>query len=483
MRNQLELAAPAFGVVSLALACGAWAFDSGSNGAGGDLVVSVSQQIALPADGVLQYRSLRVTSSGRLTFTRNAMNTPAVILVQGDVNIEGVIDVSGGAAPASGTAGSGNVGDDGLPGLGGPGGYDGGLAAALSSSTSERGSDGLGPGGGKAGQFLQNAYSGGGGGGFGANGANDARNRVPGGTAYGSAELFPLIGGSGGGGGTSTAQWRGSGGGGGGGAILIAASGTVTLAQGSQILANGGASGELNGSLPIGSTGGGGSGGAIRIVATTITGTGTLQAKGGDPGTNSASSSNRGGAGGTGRIRLEAENFGRTTTTDPVFSFGKPAPVNLAQAPSLRIRRIAGFDVPAQPTGRGDVLLPADFANPATVEIEAAGVPPGTVVRLTLTPSNAASTTVDSTALAGDAALASASASLVLPQGPSMLIATVTYDITLAMGEALSRFAQNERVERIRVESALGGASSATLITTSGREYPLPAAALAALGG
>jgi hypothetical protein len=61
----------------------------------------------------------------------------------------------------------------------------------------------------------------------------------------------------------------------------------------------------------------------------------------------------------------------------------------------------------------------------------------------------------------------------------------VTYTIVVALGEALSRYAQNERVEKITLSATLGGRSKMTLITVSGKEYDAPPEALriAALGG
>ena len=77
---------------------------------------------------------------------------------------------------------------------------------------------------------------------------------------------------------------------------------------------------------------------------------------------------------------------------------------------------------------------------------------------------------------------ATASASIALPDGPSTLQATVTYNIVVAMGEALSVYAQGERVEKIMLAATLGGKeSTVTLITVSGKEFVIPAAVLAAM--
>jgi len=459
----------------------AFAYDSGSTGADGDLIVSVNTEVQLPPGGVLNYKSIRVDAGQRLTFRKNATNTPVVLLVQGDVTVNGTIDVSGASSTHTGTAGDGNIGDDGLPGAGGPGGYDGGMGSA----NPDRAGNGVGPGGGVGGSYIVNVcYCGGGGASYASVGAIDNYNRTPASAAYGSETLLPLIGGSGGGGGAGGASSRGSGGGGGGGAILIAAKGTVTIGQTGQILANGGASGMTNAPTAgtPGGSGGGGSGGAIRIVATSITGEGTVQAAGGQAGA-LANGSYRGGNGGTGRIRIEAESFVRSAATDPPYTFGAPGAIVLAGTPALRIARIAGVNVPTQPTGRADVLLPGALSNPVGVDFEATGVPAGSIVKLTITPPNAAPITADSTPLAGDTTLATATASVTLPAGPTVFLATVTYQVNIALGESLSRFASNERVDRVRLSAAVGGVGVATLITVSGKEYEVPLAALAAAGG
>jgi len=476
-RNAALLAAALAGVPPAALA-----FDSGSSGARGDLTPTVNTVVELPDDGILHYRSVTIPAGVTVRFKRNRANTPVVLLAQQNVVINGAIDVSGGGSSAAGGAGDGNVGDDALPGGGGPGGFDGGRGGPLRTAANERGSDGLGPGGGRAGLFITNVcHCGGSGGGHAAAGLTDYFSRIPGGVAYGSDALLPLIGGSGGGGGVGGTVYRGSGGGGGGGAILIAATGTINVTG--AIYANGGTSGQVTGGSN-GSSGGGGAGGAIRLVATTIAGAGTLSAAGGTRGDNFWEYYSSGGNGAAGRIRLEAENLTRTTTTTPAYTFAEPGPLVLSGPPRLRIVRVGDVDAPADPTGTADMLFPATLANPVTVQFEARNVPVGaTTVKLTVTPYNAAPITMESAPLIGDATLATASVSVTLPPGPSVLIATTSFQVTLALGEALSRFANNERVQAVRLSADAGDADNATLITESGREYAVPAAALALASG
>ena len=54
----------------------------------------------------------------------------------------------------------------------------------------------------------------------------------------------------------------------------------------------------------------------------------------------------------------------------------------------------------------------------------------------------------------------------------------------IGLGDALSRFAGNERVERITVTAGLNGRTTTRLITVSGKEFDAPQEALriAAMG-
>jgi hypothetical protein len=294
-----------------------------------------------------------------------------------------------------------------------------------------------------------------------------------------------LVGGSGGGGGQGGRNWAGSGGAGGGGALLIAVSGTLTISNTTgKILANGGRAGDVAtvgcDSMNRASGGGGGSGGAIRLVATTLAGNGEVSANGG--GSGNYTCGYRGGAGGAGRIRLEAESITRTVATSPAASSAQPGPVFIAGTPTLKITSVAGVNVPEPPTGVADVRLPANTANPVTVSFATTGVPVGNTVRLAATPNNGPEVSVVSTALAGTPQAATATASISLPPGASTLQATITYTVVVAMGEALSRFAQGERVERVTLMASLDGRPSRTvLITASGREFEASAEALATL--
>lgn len=440
----------------------AMAFDSGSTGADGVFSPTTTTQVQLPPNGIFNFTTVNIPSGISVTFSRNAINTPVVILASGNVTIAGTIIVSGSPSTDVGATGDGNLADDGLPGKGGPGGYDGGHGGLVGRQTGA----GLGPGGGGGGSGL----SGGAGGGFAAAGGNSST--ASGGSPYGSAILLPLIGGSGGGGGGAGTNFAGSGGGGGGGAILIASSGAVSVTG--AIYAYGGNSGGSAGA-GCGAIGGAGSGGSIRIVATTIAGNGTIAAPGGSVG---AYCGGWGGNGAGGRIRLESEVFQRTAGTNPAYSIGAPGSVFVAGLPSLRITSVAGMTTPTYPTGNADITLPADTTNPVTVSFATTGVPLDSAITLSVKPARGTPITATSGALTGTQESATGSVSVNLPSGASALTATTSYIVTAALGDSLSMYAQGERVERIELAAGINAPPMATLITVSGKKFTVPSGIL-----
>mgnify|MGYP000857513712 CR=1 FL=1 len=484
------------GSVALLLCSTAAAFESGSTGADGDFSPSVSTEVVLPSSGILNYRSVNVPSGVTVTFKRNTTNTPVVILVQNDATIAGTIALDGSGSTATGRAGDGNLLDDGQPGLGGPGGFDGGYGGQP--GRGRVGGNGLGPGGGGGGRLGAYGFgsveqypapSCGGGAGFAQNGgagpgANRASQAAPGGSAYGSDSLIPLAGGSGGGGGASGARFRGSGGGGGGGAMLLAATGAVNLSG--LISARGGGSGaadHLDGDV---AAGGAGSGGAIRIVATRVLGNGQVNVQGtiggraNYLGTPWGSDGCSGGAGSAGRVRIEAETTSfQGSTPDVTASIGTPGPVFLTSAPSLRFISVAGLPVPTNPTGVDDVTIPAGMPDEVPVVVATSNIPVGTIIKVRMVPRAGAVVDLDSPPTIGATDNASTSVNVSLPAGRATLQASVSYMVVASIGDGLARFAEGERVEKITLSSALGGANQATLHTVSGREFPIEPALLA----
>lgn len=158
---------------------------------------------------------------------------------------------------------------------------------------------------------------------------------------------------------------------------------------------------------------------------------------------------------------------------------GLPQPIVIPSTPSLRFVTIGGMPVPAIPVGDSDIVLAQGFPNPVAVVMETTGVPVGSIVRVRLSPRVGPVTEVDAAPTIGAQSSASTSASFDIPPGHSVLSAWVTFTLTLAQAEPLTRFAQGERVEKVTLSSTLGQGSKATLHTVSGREFPIEPALLA----
>ncbi len=457
------------------------AFDSGSTGADGALTPNVDTEIPLPPNGVFNYTEINIPAGVTVTFTRNALNTPATLLVSGDATIDGVINVSGAAGADTAGAGDGSVGDDGVPGQGGPGGFrggDGGMQAANGANGGPRTAQaGVGPGGGRpcvirfdradAWQTAGGAFASG-------SGHFSTGCGVSSAPTYGNEDLLPMVGGSGGSGGFGSASTRGGGGGGGGGALLIAVTGTLTV--NGTIAANGG-NGAAVGHNRVQNTaqaGGAGSGGGIRLVATTLTGNGPIAAVGGNHGV-FANSIVTGTRAGNGRIRFEADSYQRTAGTSPAFTLGQPGDLGLVSPPSLRIASVAGVDAPVAPTGNADIVLPATITNPVQLVVESTNVPVGNTVNVIVTPPAGTPNTVVSSALTGTEASANAVADIDLQDGHTVLLATLSFSVAgTPKALAYSRYTEGEPVMAVELAAALGGAPQTILITESGRRIVMP---------
>lgn len=326
-------------------------------------------------DGVWRFSKISIPKGMVLRFKKNAENTPVCWLATGNVEINGIIDVSGE-----------NAWDTASPTLlkrmspkGGPGGFDGGRGGVtFEESGKYSGMPGVGPGGGNpAIEGNQGNDWVGKDGGF--TGSADSTGKTT--SVYGNTYLQPLIGGSGGGGGKSShGKNDGAPGGGGGGAILIASSRDILL--NGQILANGG-DGALMGDFPSGA----GSGGAIRLVADRVTGSGILSAESGIGGLELHASNPK--TNPTGRIRIEAyeRDLANSKAHSPTPFQAPPmegSPIKSHGA--LRVASVSGQNI-ANPSS-GDVNSPdIVFDTAGTVKIVVAGenVPDGTQVRVRVT--------------------------------------------------------------------------------------------------
>ncbi|NKB24261.1 MAG: hypothetical protein GKR87_07785 [Kiritimatiellae bacterium] len=82
-------------------------FNSGSTGSDGALNVTVNTNIDLPPDGIFHFTTINIAQNVTVTFNRNTLNTPVYLLAQGDITIDGDIDVSGQNSPPGGVGAGG----------------------------------------------------------------------------------------------------------------------------------------------------------------------------------------------------------------------------------------------------------------------------------------------------------------------------------------------------------------------------------------
>jgi hypothetical protein len=139
---------------------------------------------------------------------------------------------------------------------------------------------------------------------------------------------------------------------------------------------------------------------------------------------------------------------------------------------------VAGIPVPASPTGFGDVTVPTATANPVSITLATSGIPVGSTVKVSVTPQlgRRSRSTVRQPSASLDNA--TTSVSLDIPFGHSVLSAQTSFIVLAAVGDALSRFAQGERVEKVTLTSTLGQGEKATLHTVAGRQFEVEPALL-----
>ncbi len=316
-------------------------FDSGSDGTFGAIDFQLGDPaIVLPPDGIVNATTINVAEGASMGFVKNEFNTPVFLLATGDVTIAGTINVNGGGGNAS------------VGGSGGPGGFDGGTPGSAGVSPG----DGHGPGGGGAGNPGTSSDDAGSGSYAGQ--SNNGFSAQEGAT-YGSPLLIPMIGGSGGGGITGT---PGSGGGGGGGAVLIASNTQIEI-TGSGII-------DANGGNQISGTHNGGSGGAVRLVAPKVFGSGAINCQ------SRRSDGLRSGStyAGQGRIRIDSidrSGLGISYSPAGFTSVGSNMVVFPTPVPRLDITQVAGTDVALGTASGVSILLPFNDSPDKTVTVRA----------------------------------------------------------------------------------------------------------------
>jgi hypothetical protein len=263
--------------------------------------------------------------------------------------------------------------------------------------------------------------------------------------------------------------------------MLLAATGTVQLTG--RISAVGGSSGNSDRDGDV-TAGGAGSGGAIRIVGTHLNGDGTVDVHGPDRGfaylaTPWGARNCIGGSGSPGRIRLEAEVYRfQGSTPGTIATIGTPSTLFLETGPILKFLSVAGLPVPEAPTGINDVTIPSGTSDPINVTVGTLNVPVGTIVRVMMVPQVGPAVGVDNAPTTGTDVSASTQIALNIPSGASTLQASATYTVVASVGDALSRFAQGERVERVTLTSTLGQGNKAIWHTIAGRQFDVEPALL-----
>jgi hypothetical protein len=388
--------------------------NSGSNGSDGAFNPATNTviNIADHPNGIYQYTSVNIPSDVNVTFIPNANNTPVVWLVQSNVVINGIVDVSGKSA-------SGVVD----PGQGGPGGSDGGSGGQGAAPLAHRGA-GWGGGDAASGTGQERV---GGGGSYATRGVGPvtgSAEMAAAGQTYGNKYLLPLLGGSGGGGGIypypgSSAK---AGGGGGGGSILVVSDSSIVV-DGALWTAGGSAGGSG------GDYGGGGSGGGIRLVAPYLGGKGTLSAPGGHGGTVFVPWSWIAADGGMGFVRLDAldDNFVGSVLSAVGSRGFNPVLIPPATSVSLRIQSVGGAPVAASPSGQlatPDAVLSAQQNNPIPIVVHCSNLPLNTPITVTVRPANGSSVSAVGYNSTGTQASSTATVSLNMPRGGGILYAT-----------------------------------------------------------
>lgn len=308
------------------------------------------------AANIFNFTTVTIPSGVTVRLSGSSLNGPVYWLAQGDVDIEGTIDLSGGKGHARSSDPFYRV-----PSEPGSGGYPGGVGG----SQFQAATAGSGPGGGVAAGTLD---------GFGR-----------GGTFSGNQFLIPLIGGSGGGGGLDAGHNTfDPGGGAGGGAILIASSTRIVI--NGVVNVNGGDIGVItNYGYP-----GGGSGGAIRLVAPAISGSGLLTANGGSTTAPLLSPHN----GGQGQIRMEASSIAFAGSVRGVVGESTPFPLLLPTAgpPSAKVVSIAGVALTPNPNTFPDITINTTAGVPVVILTH--NIPTTATINLTILDENGVADTV-----------------------------------------------------------------------------------------
>lgn len=403
-------------------------FSSGSTGADGALDLSSMNcpdnlcVVQLPESGILNYTTVNVPAGSTLRFKVNSRNTPVIMLAQGNVTINGTLDVSSIGYYLCGTLTTAQIG---------PGGFRGG----------QPGHSGFGPGGG--------VYC--------ADGSC-----TPNGSWVGPLSLVPIVGGSGGAGRQDPfAAWAG---GDGGGAITIASS-TSVFGSGS-MQARGSANGNCSNGGWIGS------GGAIRLVSNTVNFSGNFN----------ACSLNCGVV----RIEATSLTFTGSSSPAAVLSPINPAIYSsaLPQLTISSIGGFAVPSYAGSRFDTVDLLLPSQLSDPINVSVHATNIPLGTQVGVGfVTGSSQATSTPGTLSGAFESSIATCTISGLNRNQVTYLLATAIFDPPA--GAMNFNPKGPDRVAKMRIESVIGAKPKFAFLRSNGTvidQAKLPKAFLQQLG-
>ncbi len=371
-------------------------------------------------DNVYHFASFRIDAGVRVRVRADRMRGagPMVLLVQGNVEIRGTLDLSGNDGVACGDIGNR------APTIPGPGGFPGGVGA-LGSNPAQRG---FGPGG----SAFITTYGGGvyqcpanhSGAGIVASATDPSGAPLFSCTngPYGNSFLTPLIGGSGGAGAINN-----SAGGAGGGAIRISSDASITIGSTNSddgvILARGGAATFCS----PGGLGGAGSGGAVHLQAPAIQ-TGTRSAHGISTAGASAGITFNASAASAGRIRIDSNALTGIGTLVPLPTTGPLVNVPLPAPSAVQIASIDGVAVAAIRTGT--YLVPDVVINkttPVAVVVNGQNIPPGTSINLFLSTDVGGTDAIIPATLAGTLASSTGSVNVTFPTGVHRIYVRATW--------------------------------------------------------
>ncbi|MGE0133430.1 MAG: hypothetical protein AB7U82_35585 [Blastocatellales bacterium] len=137
-----------------------------------------------------------------------------------------------------------------------------------------------------------------------------------------------------------------------------------------------------------------------------------------------------GGNGGDGIIRFETPKLTFAGKTLPQSLYSLPGSPDITTQPSLVITSVGGVAAPNPPVGslqsNPDVTIP-DNQNNQTITMTTTKIPVGTRIRLTIAASDGSFSTVLSDPVTGSFDSGSATATVTLPAGMSLIRASATF--------------------------------------------------------